>query len=78
MGIRSKIKKKIYSYYFKKGMLKAIKEIKDKQKTDQADIPKILSDINKAILDIKEEVDLFSKAIDVVSSPFSVRIKSRI
>jgi len=66
MGIKSKIKEKIYSHYFKKGMLKAIKEIKDKHKTDQANIPKILSDINKAILGIKEEVDLFSKAIDVV------------
>ncbi|MEO7293351.1 MAG: hypothetical protein ABIW34_09635 [Ginsengibacter sp.] len=47
-------------------MLKAITEIKDKHKADHVDIPKILSDINNIILGIKEEVELFSKVIDVV------------
>lgn len=51
-------------------MLKAIKEIKDKHEAYKAEIPKIISDINKAILGIKEEVDLFAKAIDVVEEKY--------
>lgn len=70
MGIRSKIKEKIYSYYFQKGMLKAIQEIKDKHKVHEANISKILSDINKIILNIKEEVEMFSKAIEHVEAKY--------
>lgn len=47
-------------------MLKAIKEIEEKHKAHEASIPKMLSDINKAIVGIKEEVDLFSKALDLI------------
>lgn len=70
MGIKGKIKEKIHAYYFKKGALKALKEIKDKYNADQINIPNILADINKAILGIKEEVDVFSKAVDVVEAKY--------
>ena len=66
MGIKKKIRDKIYLYYLKKGMLNSINEIKEKHKTDQAKISTIISNINKAILEIKEEVDLFSKAVDQI------------
>ena len=51
-------------------MFNAIKEIKDKHKTQEANIPKILADIETTILGLKEEVDLFSKAIDVVEQQY--------
>lgn len=65
MGIKDSIKKKIYNYYFQKGLRKALKDI-----TKKPDIPEILSNIDKAILSIKEEVDTFSKALDFVEEKY--------
>lgn len=76
MGIKSKIKKKIYSYYFKKGMLNAAKEITNKAKIHQANIQQTLSNINKTILDIKEEADLFLKALAYVESKYEKHSKA--
>lgn len=66
MGIKSRIKEKIYMHYLKKGMLKSIKEIKDKHKAQEINIPKLLSDIDVIILALKEEVEMFSKAIPII------------
>jgi hypothetical protein len=65
VGIKDKIKKKIYNYYFKKGLRKALDDL-----IKEPDIPKILSDIDKTILSLKEEVDTFSKALDLVETKY--------
>src|SRR5438067_2039986 len=70
MGFKSKIKEKMYMYYLKKGVGKAIKEIKAKDTANAVDIQKIIDDIDNSIKTIQEEVNTFSKAIDLVESKY--------
>ena len=70
MGIRSKLKERLFAYYLKKGMLKAIKELKAEHKANKANSSNAILEINKSILLLKEEVDMFSRAIDVVEAKY--------
>jgi hypothetical protein len=70
MGIRSKLKERLFSYYLKKGMLNAIKEIEDQHKANKTNVEKAIFDINKSIQILKEEVDMFSQAIEVVEAKY--------
>ena len=70
MEIKSTIKAKIYSYYLKRGMIKAIKDLEKKHEANGIDIPKLLSDVNALIIKLKEEVDLYSKALEVIEGKY--------
>lgn len=70
MSYKSKIKAKIYSHYFKKGMLQAIQQLKDKNRSYEENIPKVLSDINIGISTLKNEVEAASKALGEIEQQY--------
>lgn len=73
MKIWKIIKQKLFVYYLKKGIIKAMKDLEDKNKEGMT---KAHSNINEAIILIKEEVEIFSKAITEVELKYGKNIEA--
>ena len=74
MNIITKIKSQIHSqlilFYIKKGMIKTLKELREANKSNVIDIPKLITDINTSITKIRAEVILFSEAINFIENKY--------
>ena len=70
MNFLKRFKRKRQQNYLVKGMMSAVKEIEAKHKASSVDIPKLLANLDKGIAGINEEVELFTKALDLVETKY--------
>ena len=68
--IKAKIHHRLFIYYFKKGFMRRLKELEKEYKLPEVDIPKLLIEIDGIISTIKEEVDLYSKVLNLVEDKY--------
>ena len=73
MGIQNFIKKRVYFHYFKRGFLTSLKKLIAENEELNANT---ISTINTSILNLKEEVDLFAKVIDVVETEYGKSVEA--